>query len=77
MLWSYFNSSSTISNKDAYIKVINSYSGDTARLFNQCPVYIMKILLGDFNVKLEQENILILKTESGLLHPGSNDDGII
>jgi hypothetical protein len=35
----------------------------------------MKILLGDFNPKVEREDIVKLPTENGSLHKFSNDNG--
>ena len=36
----------------------------------------MKILLGDFNAKVEGENILKPTIENGSLHQDSNDNGV-
>jgi len=36
----------------------------------------MKILLGDFNAKMERENILKLTVRNENLHQHSNDKGI-
>jgi hypothetical protein len=46
------------------------------QVFDQFPRYHMKILLGDFNAKIEREDILkpIIGNES--LHEASNDNGV-
>ena len=46
------------------------------QVFDHFPRYHMKILLGDFNVKVERENIFkpIIGNES--LHLDSNDNGV-
>jgi hypothetical protein len=46
------------------------------QVFDQCPRYHMKILLGDFNANVEREDIFkpIIGNES--LHEASNDNGV-
>ena len=60
--------------KDDDIK--DSFYEEIERLFYQLPMYHIKILLGDFNAKVERENIFqpTIWTES--VHPECNDNGI-
>ena len=60
--------------KDDDIK--DSFYEEIERLFDQLPMYHMKILLGDFNAKVGRENIFqpTIWTES--VHPGCNDNYI-
>ena len=43
------------------------------RLLGQLPMYHMKILLGDFNAKVGQENIFQPTIGTVSVHPESND----
>jgi Exonuclease III len=46
------------------------------RLFDQVPMYHKKILLGDFNAKIERENIFQTTIGTQSVRPESNDNGI-
>jgi Endonuclease/Exonuclease/phosphatase family. len=60
--------------KDNDIK--DSFYEEIERLFDQLPMYHMKILLGDFNAKVERENIFQPKIGTQSVHPESNNNGI-
>jgi hypothetical protein len=45
-------------------------------MFNKFPKYHMKILLGDFNVKICKEGIFKLTVWNESLHEISNDNGV-
>jgi hypothetical protein len=45
-------------------------------VFDKFPQYHMKILLGDFNVKLGRKYIFKLTTGNESLHKISNDNGV-
>ena len=55
----------------------DSFYGDLEQVFNQFPMYHMKILLGDFNAQLGWEDIFKLMTRNESLHDDSNDNGDI
>ena len=54
----------------------NSFYEEIERLFDQLPVYHMKILLGDFKAKVGGENIFQPTIGNESVHPESNDNGI-
>jgi hypothetical protein len=46
------------------------------QVFDKCPRYHMKIVLGDFNAKVGREDILKPTIENESLHEISNDNGV-
>ena len=54
----------------------DSFCEEMERLFDQLPLYHMKILLGDFNAKVGRENTFQPTIGNESEHPGSNDNGI-
>jgi hypothetical protein len=56
--------------------VKDSFYEELGRVFDQFPRYSMKILLGDFNAKVDRENVFKLTIENKTLHENSNDNGI-
>jgi exonuclease III len=60
--------------KDDDIK--DSFYKELEQVFDQLPRYHMKILLGDFNAKMEMENIFKLIIGNESLHEVSNDNGV-
>jgi hypothetical protein len=51
---------------------------ELGHVFNNLPKYNMKILLGDFKVKVRRENIFKLTTGNDTLHQdSSNNNGVI
>jgi hypothetical protein len=53
--------------------VKNSFYEESERVFNKCSKYHMKVLLGDFNVKVCREDIFKLTIGNESLHEISND----
>ena len=51
----------------------DSFYEEGERLSDQLPMYHMKILLGDFNAKVGQENIFQPTIGTVSVHPESND----
>jgi hypothetical protein len=60
--------------KSDYVK--DSFYVELGRGFDQFPRYDMKILLGDFNVKIDREDIFKPKNGNETLHEISNEYGI-
>jgi endonuclease/exonuclease/phosphatase family metal-dependent hydrolase len=56
--------------------VKDSFYEELGRVFDQFPRYDMKILLGDFNVKVGWENIFKPTIGNESLHEISNDNGV-
>jgi hypothetical protein len=56
--------------------VKDSFYKELARVFDQFPKYNMKILLGDFNPKVDREDIFKLTIGDESLHEISNDNGV-
>jgi hypothetical protein len=54
-----------------------SFYGELGQVFNKFPKYHIKILLGDFNVKVGREDILRPTVWNDSLHEISNDNGLI
>jgi hypothetical protein len=54
----------------------DSFCEQLGRVFDQSPMYDMKILLGDFIVKVGRENIFKLTNGNESLHEISNDNGV-
>jgi hypothetical protein len=54
----------------------DSFYEELERVFDKLPVYHMKILLGDFNVKVGREDIFKLTIGNERLHEISNDNGV-
>ena len=54
----------------------DSFYEELEQIFDHFPRYYMKILLGDFNAKVERENIFKPTIGSGSLHQDSNDNGV-
>ena len=53
----------------------DSFYEKLEHVFYNFPKYHMKILLGDFNAKVERENIFKPTTGNKNLHQDSNDNG--
>ena len=53
----------------------DNFYGEIERLFDQLPMYHMKILLGDFSTKVGRENIFQPTIGIKSVHPESNDNG--
>ena len=53
-----------------------SFYKELQQVFNHFPEYYMKILLGDFNAKVERENIFKMTTGNESLQQDSNDSGV-
>jgi hypothetical protein len=53
-----------------------SFYKELQLIFSQFPKYHIKILLGDFNEKVERKDIFIPTTSSESLHETSNDNGV-
>jgi hypothetical protein len=60
--------------KDDVIK--DSFYEELEQVFDQFPIYHMKILLGDFNAKVGREDIFNLIIGNESLHETSNDKGV-
>ncbi|KAJ4425580.1 hypothetical protein ANN_27775 [Periplaneta americana] len=60
--------------KDDHIK--DSFYGELEHTFDQFPRYHMKILLGDFNAKVEREDIFRPTIGKESLHAISSDNGV-
>jgi hypothetical protein len=56
--------------------VKDSFCEELGRVFDQFPSYNMKILLGDFNVKIGREDIFKLTIGNESSHEISNDNGV-
>jgi hypothetical protein len=56
--------------------VKDSFCGELGHVFVQFPRYNMKMLLGDFNVKVGRENIFKPIIGNKSLHEISNDSGV-
>jgi hypothetical protein len=54
----------------------DSFYQEFEQVFDHFPRYHVKILLGDFNVKLGRENIFNLTIGNESLHQDSNDNGV-
>ena len=54
----------------------DSFYEELEQVFDHFPKYHMKILLGDFNAKVERENIFKLTIGQESLHHDSNDNGV-
>jgi len=54
----------------------DSFLEELQQVFYHFPKYHMKILLGDFNAKVERENIFNLTIGNECLHQDSNDNGV-
>jgi exonuclease III len=53
-----------------------SFYEELERVFDKFPKYHMKILLGDFNVKVDREDIFKPTIGNGSLQEISNDNGV-
>ena len=53
-----------------------SFYQEMEQVFDHFPRYHMKILLGDFNVKVGRENIFKPKIWNESTHQESNDNGV-
>jgi hypothetical protein len=62
--------------EDKGYDVKDSFYEELGHVFDQFPRYDMKILLGDFNVKVGRENIFKPTIENESLHEISNDNGV-
>jgi endonuclease/exonuclease/phosphatase family metal-dependent hydrolase len=60
--------------KDDVIK--DSFYEEIEQVFDQCPRYHMKILMGDFNAKVGREDIFKQIMGNVNLHEASNDNGV-
>jgi exonuclease III len=60
-------------NKD---DIKDSFYEELEEVFDQFPRYHMKILMGDFNTKVEKEDIFKPIIGSKSLHEASNDNGV-
>jgi hypothetical protein len=56
--------------------VKDSFYEEVGRVFDQFPRYDMKILLGNFNVKVGRESIFKPTIGNESLHEISNDNGV-
>jgi hypothetical protein len=56
--------------------VKESFYEELGRVFDQFPRYDMKILLGDFNAKVDRESIFKPTIGNESLHEISNDNGV-
>jgi hypothetical protein len=54
----------------------NSFYEELEQIFYHFPKYHMKILLGDFNAKVERENVFKPTVGNENLHQNSNDNGV-
>ena len=54
----------------------DSFCEELEQVFDHFPKYHMKILVGDFNAKVERENIFKPTTGQESLHQNSNDNGV-
>jgi hypothetical protein len=54
----------------------HSFYKDLEQVFYHFPQYHMKILLGDFNAKVDRETIFKLTIGNQSLHQDSNDKGV-
>jgi len=54
----------------------DSFYEELEQVFDHFPIYHMKTLLGDFNAKLEREDIFKATKGSGSLHQDSNGNGV-
>jgi hypothetical protein len=62
--------------KDKGDDVKDSFYEELGRVFDQFPRYDMKILLGDFNVKVDRENIIKSTIGNESLREISNDSRV-
>jgi hypothetical protein len=56
--------------------VKDSFYEELERVFDKFPKYYMKILLGDFNAKVDREDIFKPTIRNESLHEISNDNGL-
>jgi hypothetical protein len=63
------------SNEDKVNDKEGSFYEELEQVFDQFRRYHMKSLLGDFNAKVEREDIFKTIIGNGSLHEPSNDDG--
>jgi hypothetical protein len=56
--------------------VKDSFYEELERVFNKFPKYHMKMLLGDFNAKVDREDFFTLTIRNEGLHEISNDNGV-
>jgi hypothetical protein len=56
--------------------VKDSFYKELERMFDKFPKYHMKILIGDFNAKVDREDIFKLTIENESLHEISNGNGV-
>jgi hypothetical protein len=56
--------------------VKDSFYEELEHVFDKVPKYHIKILLGDFNAKVEKEDIFKLTIGNESLHQISNDNGV-
>ena len=54
----------------------DSFYEELDQVFDHFPKYHMKILLKDFNARVERENIFKLTIGNDSLHQDSNDNGV-
>jgi hypothetical protein len=64
------------STEDKINVVKGSFYEETERVFDKFPKYHMTILLGDFNAKVDREDIFKPTIGNEILHEISNDNGI-
>jgi hypothetical protein len=62
--------------EDKSDNVKDSFYVEPGRVFDQFPRYDMKILLGDFNAKVDREDIFKPTIGDESLHEISNDNGV-
>jgi hypothetical protein len=56
--------------------VRNSFYEDFEHVFDKCPKYHIKIMVGDFNAKVGREDIFIQTIWNESLHEISSDNGV-
>ena len=54
----------------------DSFYEELEQVFDHLPKYHMKILFGDFNAKVERENIFKPTIGNESIHQDSNDNGV-
>jgi exonuclease III len=62
--------------EDTSDDVKDSFYEELGRVFDQFPTYDMKILLGDFNAKVDKEDIFKPTIGNESSHETSNDNGV-
>ena len=59
-----------------YVHQVRKKVMSQKKVFDHFPKYHMEMLLGDFNAKVERENIFKPTTGQESLHQDSNDNGV-